>query len=141
MLYLNIYYECNNYNHINFIIKYILKTNMLIYIYLLYIYISYNTYESFVSFYFYINSNTLYLPIRCMHEASTITHVVAHNNLFSTCPIFRAVGIFSNNTSTVSWATRVSAKSFLTGRFLRVLAVRQYVSKSGPVFTARKRRR
>ena len=37
---------------------------------------------------------------------------------------FKSVGIFSDNTPTVAWATKLSSKSLLTGRLLRALAIR-----------------
>ena len=49
---------------------------------------------------------------------------------------FLSVGIISDNTPTVAWATRLSSKSMLAGRLLRALAVRQYIAKSSPVVTA-----
>ena len=35
----------------------------------------------------YINSNNLYLHIRCIHEPITITYVVTSNTIFPPCPI------------------------------------------------------
>ena len=48
---------------------------------------------------------------------------------------FKSVGIFSDNTPTVAWATNFSSKSLLTGRLLRALAIRQYEAQSSPVVT------
>ena len=49
---------------------------------------------------------------------------------------FQSVGIFSDNTPTVAWASKLSSKSLLAGRLLRALAIRQYVAQSSPVVTA-----
>ena len=49
---------------------------------------------------------------------------------------FLSVGIFSDNTPTVAYVTRLFSKSLLTGRLLRALAVRQYIAKSSPAVTA-----
>ena len=49
---------------------------------------------------------------------------------------FESVGIFSDNTPTVDWASKLSSKSLLVGRLLRALAIRQYVAQSSLVVTA-----
>ena len=49
----------------------------------------------------------------------------------------RSIGIFSDNTPTVAWANKLSAKkSRLAGRLLRALALRQQATKSAPAVTA-----
>ena len=48
----------------------------------------------------------------------------------------RSVGIFSDNTPTVAWATKLCAASPLAGALLRALALRHHVTKSSPVATA-----
>ena len=48
---------------------------------------------------------------------------------------FLSVGIFSDNTPTVTWAIRLSSKSMLAGKLLRALTVRQYITKSSHVVT------
>ena len=57
------------------------------------------------------------------------------------CPLtHRSIGIFSDNTPTVAWTTRLCAKnSLIAGHLLRAIALRHHVSKSSPTVTAFKK--
>ena len=49
----------------------------------------------------------------------------------------KSIGFFSDNTPIVAWANKLSSKkSSLTGRLLRVLVIRQQVTKSALAVTA-----
>ena len=52
----------------------------------------------------------------------------------------RSIGIFSDNTLTVAWTTRLCAKnSLISGHLLRAIAILHHVSKSSPTVTAFKK--
>ena len=49
----------------------------------------------------------------------------------------KSIGFFSDNTPTVAWANKLSAKkSGLTGQLLRTLALQQQATKAAPAVTA-----
>ena len=64
--------------------------------------------------------------------------LLQHNILEYLVPLeYKTVGIFSDNTPTVAWATKLCAKkSTVAGRLLRALALRHHVTKSAPAVTA-----
>ena len=71
-------------------------------------------------------------------ELEMAAHLVQFIILEYIVPLkYKSVGIFSDNTPTVSWATKLCAKnSMLAGRLLRALALRNNITKASPVVTA-----
>ena len=71
-------------------------------------------------------------------ELEMAAHLVQFIILEYIVPLkYKSVGIFSDNTPTVSWATKLCAKnSMLAGRLSRALALRNNMTKAAPVVTA-----